>query len=248
MENILGYPRYPGEVKFPPTELITVYATPEELNFSQVSAMPWFNLEAFHKRSPDPTFTIKQIVPIDFLEDILDGKFSGKLIYFSLGSLASIDVSLMKRLVSVLGKTNHKYIVSKGPNADHYELARNMWGDRYLPQTSIVPLMDLVITHGGNNTFTETFAMGKPMICLPLFIDQYDNAQRLVDEGYGIRIDPYHFEDQELLDAIERVIHDEELAKRVQRASQRIQASDAHEQLVCKVEQLLESKISPKTQ
>ena len=73
----------------------------------------------------------------------------------------SIDVDLMKRIVNVLGKTKHKYIVSKGLRADEYELPDNCWGEAFLPQTKILSVVDLVITHGGNNTTTEVFAEGK---------------------------------------------------------------------------------------
>jgi UDP:flavonoid glycosyltransferase YjiC (YdhE family) len=127
------------------------------------------------------------------------------LVYLSLGSLGSADVGLMRRLVSVLAETPHRYIVSKGPQHAEYELAPNMWGAEFVPQTNIIPLVDLVITHGGNNTTTEAFHFGKPMIVLPLFWDQYDNAQRVDETGFGIRLPTYAFEDEGLREAIQRL-------------------------------------------
>jgi MGT family glycosyltransferase len=139
----------------------------------------------------------------------------GALIYLSLGSLGSADVELMQRLVAVLGKTPHRYIVSKGPLHDAYDLPDNMWGAQQVPQTNVLPNVDLVITHGGNNTTTECFHFGKPMIVLPLFWDQYDNAQRVHETGYGIRLPTYSFEDDELTGAIDRLLADTALQTRM---------------------------------
>ena len=148
------------------------------------------------------------------------------MIYLSLGSLGSADVELMRRLVRVLAATPHRYIVSKGPQHADYELAPNMWGAEFLPQTKIVPLVDLVITHGGNNTTTEAFHFGKPMVVLPLFWDQYDNAQRVDETGFGVRLATYAFEPDELASAIERLLGDADLRGRMARIGAEIRARD----------------------
>ncbi len=156
--------------------------------------------------------------------DAADGRDSG-LIYLSLGSLGSADVGLMQRLVDVMGRTRHRVIVSKGPLGDQIRLAENMTGADFLPQPAILPLVDLVITHGGNNTVTEAFHNGKPMIVLPLFWDQVDNAQRIDETGFGLRLPTYEFEAAELTGAVDRLLADRTLKARLSTISKRLQAS-----------------------
>ena len=97
-------------------------------------------------------------------------------------------------------------IVSKGPQHELLRLAGNMAGEEFLPQTTVLPAVELVITHGGNNTTTECFYFGKPMVILPLFWDQYDNAQRVQELGLGVRLSTYAFEDDELRGAVDRLV------------------------------------------
>jgi MGT family glycosyltransferase len=160
----------------------------------------------------------------------------GALVYVSLGSLGSADVELMRRLVSALAETPHRYVVSKGPQHGLIELAPNMTGAEFLPQPAILPHVDLVITHGGNNTVTESIHFGKPMIVLPLFWDQHDNAQRLAECGLGVRLPSYEFEDAQLHEAIERLIAGPdrrlgEASARLQRHPGTIRAADLIERL-----------------
>jgi MGT family glycosyltransferase len=149
----------------------------------------------------------------------------GALVYLSLGSLGSADVGLMRRLVATLADSPHRFVVSKGPQHDQYELAGNMRGAEFLPQTTILPHVDLVITHGGNNTVTECFHFGKPMIVLPLFWDQYDNAQRVDELGFGVRLDTYGHEPEELRSAVERLVADDAVRERLRPIAQRLQAA-----------------------
>ena len=234
----LGYEPYPNDILTPQTQILTVYSYPKELNYPQIDK-EWFNLEVFNRNENQEVVNLQEFVSKEFYHDTLDGKFSGKLVYVSMGSMGSILIDLMKRLVSALSKTNHKYIVSKGPRHDELELPRNMWGDAFLPQTKIVPLVDLVITHGGNNSVTETFAQGKPMVVMPLFFDQYDNAQRLEEKLFGAQVNPYNFEDEELIDSINKLLENKQMYEKLEKISNRIKASSKHQELCDKIEQLL---------
>ena len=204
-----------ADLEFIHTADLNMYLYPQEADYrrSRPPAGDWHRLDSC-VRSGDGDFEIP--------ESLRDGP--GGLIYLSLGSLASADVALMERLVEVLGRTSHRFIVSKGPQADLYELADNMWGEEFLPQPAVLPQVDLVITHGGNNTTTECFHHGKPMIAMPVFWDQYDNAQRVDEAGFGVRLDTYGFTDGEMTAALDRLLADTALHERMADISRRLQA------------------------
>ncbi len=128
--------------------------------------------------------------------------------------------------MDALATSPHRFIVSKGPQADKITLADNMVGEQTLPQTKVIPQVDLVITHGGNNTTTEALHFGKPMVLLPLFWDQYDNAQRMDELGFGIRLAPYAFTDEELTGAIDRLLADSDLRASMAAMGERIRQRD----------------------
>jgi MGT family glycosyltransferase len=199
------------------SEHLNLYVFPSVADYERERplAPTWHRLESSVRETEEPWEVPEQ----------LRGR-EGALVYLSLGSLGSADVDLMKRLVTVLAETPHRYVVSKGPRADELELPDNMWGEARIPQTSIIPFCDLVITHGGNNTTTEAFHFGKPMIVLPLFWDQYDNAQRVDELGYGVRLPTYDFEDDELRDAVDRLLADGDLRTRMSRNGEAIRAAD----------------------
>ena len=212
------------------SDWLNLYLYPRELDYPRSAPLhpTWHNLESSVRGSDAPWS-----VP----EEIADG--DGALIYLSLGSLGSADVPLMERLVESLGKTPHRYVVSKGPQHDQIRLADNMTGSEFLPQTSILPQVDAVITHGGNNTVTECLHFGKPMIVMPVFWDQHDNAQRIHETGFGIRLDTYGHAPEELTSAVDTLLGDDKLAARLQATAQRLQAASGTEAAADAIEQVL---------
>jgi MGT family glycosyltransferase len=196
---------------------VNLYVYPELADYrrGRPLAPSWHRL-ASSVRQTDEKFTLPEALATG----------DGPLIYFSLGSLGSADVELMRRVIGCLAATPYRYIVSKGPLHEEIELPPNMAGAEFLPQTSVIPLCDLVITHGGNNTVTECLHYGKPMIVLPLFWDQYDNAQRMHELGLGIRLDTYQFAGNELHGALDRLLTDVGLHRRLAAAAATIQEHD----------------------
>jgi len=202
----------------PQSPYLNLYMYPKELDYPEVQPLPenWLRVDCF-VRTTDEVFEIPES---------LKSK-SGKLVFLTMGSFGCVDLDLMKRITGILGKSKHKFIVSKGPLHDKYELPDNMWGEKMVPQTKVLPLVDLVITHGGNNTVTETFFYGKPMIVMPLFADQFDNAQRIQEMGFGRRFNPFYCDENELLQAVDDLLSDRDLAQKTRSVSERIRSSDS---------------------
>jgi MGT family glycosyltransferase len=221
-----GAPPLP-RLKFIHEGAANLYIYPQLADYPRTPSLGprWHRLDS-SVRTTDEEFT---------LPPTLAGR-DGALIYFSLGSLGSADTGLMQRMVDCLAATPHRYVVSLGPLHEEITLAPNMWGAEFVPQTSVLPLADLVITHGGNNTTTECLHFGKPMIVLPLFWDQHDNAQRVHELGLGVRLDTYRFTDGDLHGALHRLLRDTALHTRLARAAAIIQRRDGVHQAATVIE------------
>jgi MGT family glycosyltransferase len=203
-----GAPPLPRREFMHTSPTANIYVYPRELDYADVRPLDatWHRIDSSVRETDE-----RYVVP----PEVADRPEGSGLVYLSLGSLGSADIGLMQRLIDVLGATRHRVIVSMGPRADELRLADNMTGAPTLPQTTVMPQVDLVITHGGNNTTTEAMHFGKPMVVLPLFWDQYDNAQRVHELGYGVRLPTYSFTDEELTGAVDRLLADTGLRERM---------------------------------
>jgi MGT family glycosyltransferase len=222
----------------PPDEFNTaspwanLYLFPEAIDYARSEPLgPTWHRVGSTVRTGEAAFDVEEHVPGD-----------GKVVYLSLGSLGCMDVALMQRLIDALAKTQHRAIVSMGPLKDQMTLGPNMYGDQFLPQPSILPQCDLLITHGGNNTVCEGFNFGLPMIGLPLFWDQYDNAQRLDETGFGVRLPTYDWTEDQLIGAVDRLLADDGLRARMRTIATEVRADPGHVRAADVIEQVAVSE------
>jgi MGT family glycosyltransferase len=201
----VGVPACPPDEFNTQSPWLNLYLYPKVADYprSRPLGSTWHRLESTVRTGEEP-FGVDEHVGGD-----------GKVVYLSLGSLGCMDLGLMQRLIDAMAATEHRTIVSMGPLAEQMKLGQNMYGEQFLPQPSILPQCDLLITHGGNNTTCEGFHFGLPMIGLPLFWDQYDNAQRLSETGFGARLPTYDWTEDELIATVNRLLGDEDLRARM---------------------------------
>ena len=224
------YGRQVGELHASFSEFCVQRGAPPLPELQMIGESPWLNLTLYPDELDYPRSrplgsrwhnlqTCVRATDAPWEPPAPDGR---RLVYLSLGSLGSADIELMRQLISELADTPHRFVVSRGPRHDEYELADNMFGAEFLPQTSVLAHVDAVITHGGNNTVTESIWFGKPMVVLPIFWDQHDNAQRVHETGYGIRLPTYASPPGALGAALDLVLDDAGVRARCETAGDRL--------------------------
>ena len=113
-------------------------------------------------------------------------------VYFTFGSYFSVHTDILRMIVDALRREPVRVLFASGlteaddllPLPDHW-LVR-----RYFPQVALLSHCDLVICHGGNNTVTEAFAAGVPVVVAPFASDQFGSAASIQDRVLGAVFDP----------------------------------------------------------
>lgn len=147
------------------------------------------------------------------------------LLYVSFGSLGAGDTELLKRLIAAIGRMPVRALVNVGDYKDQYtEIPDNVIVDSWFPQPSVIPLVDAVIHHGGNNSFTECLYFGKPALILPYVWDGHDNATRVQETGHGFKMDRYNWTDAELADKVTAMLTDKKMKARLKATSKSMRA------------------------
>ena len=109
-------------------------------------------------------------------------------VYLTLGTVAFGAVEVLSRAVAEIAPLDVDLLVAVGPEGDPAALGAvpgNVHVERFVAQADVLPLVDIVVHHGGTGTVLGTFGAGLPQLILPQGADQFHNARRLADIGAG---------------------------------------------------------------
>lgn len=124
------------------------------------------------------------------LQEFLDSAKDGA-IYFSMGShIKSTHFSEEKKQIMINAFKKLKLKVVWKFEEELPGKPENLLIRKWLPQMDILAHQNikLFISHGGYGSTLETIYHGVPALFIPVFADQYNNANQAVTQGYALKI------------------------------------------------------------
>ncbi|KAH8241008.1 hypothetical protein KR026_010157, partial [Drosophila bipectinata] len=198
------------------------------------------------KSKPDP-------LPQD-IKKFLDTAEHGAVL-FSLGSILKgehippeIVSTIFKALSSIKQNVIWKWeklekVPGKSPNILY---------KKWLPQDDILahPNIKLFINHAGKGSVQEALFHGVPMLALPVFADHPGTADKLVANGYGLRLELAILEEKQFKAAIKEIIENPKYAQKAKSFSQlyRDRPLSAQESVVYWTEYVIRHRGAPHMQ
>ena len=217
---------------------------------------PWLNLllypktVAFNRRNPlDPKCFayLEGCVRQDKAYEVPEFAANNDkpLLYISFGSLGAGDTELLKRMIAVVAELPYRALVNVGDYLESYDAPPpNVHLAAWYPQPSVIPQVDAVVHHGGNNSFTECLYFGKPAIIMPYVWDGHDNATRVQETGHGLKLPRYDWSDDDFSGALHTLLTDSAMRDKLAKTSAEMQSEQGTSKAAKMLDQILKDNSS----
>jgi UDP:flavonoid glycosyltransferase YjiC (YdhE family) len=136
---------------------------------------------------------------------------AGPLVHASLGAARGERAQLYARMFEAVREEPLTLIASIGDDADPKQfgpLPSNVLLVPFVPHSALFPHCQLVITNGGLGTILAAIDHGLPLILMPSWADETENASRCEALGVGTVLNPTDYSGQEFRNAIQLVGND----------------------------------------
>ncbi|MBH0781865.1 glycosyltransferase [Nocardia bovistercoris] len=163
-------------------------------------------LDIFPPSLQEPSFLARAertpLRPVAFgeageLPEIVLAERKRPLVYLTLGTVVGTAPVLRAAIDGLSALDVDVVVAAAGPKiwgAEFGALASNVHFGTWVPQADLLPLVDLVVHHGGSGTTLGAAGVGVPQLFLPAAVDGFHNAGAVSAAGAGIRLLPGRFE------------------------------------------------------
>lgn len=134
----------------------------------------------------------------EFLRDVTP------FVYVSFGSFLSVRGDVLARVAAAIARTGLRAAIAIGstPASALGPVPEGWLVREYLPQVRLLDRAAAAVTHGGNNSVTESVGQGVPVLVLAFSTDQFAGAAAVERSGTGLALAPNTATEHELSEAI----------------------------------------------
>ncbi len=144
-------------------------------------------------------------------QQFADSATSGLVVVTFGSGIKRIPNAILPKMLDTFRLLQQRVILRHDNAADDTmlkDLPSNVMILPWLPQNDLLGHHNakLFVTHCGQNGQLEAIHHGVPMVGMPFWADQWSNAERMQEKGYGKVVNPHNFEVRELHETIKEVI------------------------------------------
>lgn len=149
-------------------------------------------------------------------------------VYATLGTIFNkTSGDLFERLLGGLAGIDADVVVTIGRGLDPADLGAqppHICVVPFVPQSEVLPGVDLVVSHGGSGSLVAALAHGLPSVLLPLGADQPHNALRAAELGLATTLDAASVAPAAIAEQVETALRDDEMRARCRAVADDVRA------------------------
>lgn len=152
-------------------------------------------------------------------------------VYISLGTLRNNEPDFYRMCFSAFSASHWSVVMSVGDQIDLHTLEPvpdNFVVKRTVPQTALLPHVDVFVTHGGLNSTMESLYYGVPLVILPSIKEQVTTAERVRDLNLGVIPDRADLTADMLREAVTTVFQSESIRHSVHNMKDTIRSAGGY--------------------
>lgn len=174
------------------------------------------------------------------------GDLQRPVVYFTQGtSVSQIRKEFFRTGLDALGSLPGTGITTIGFAWQPEDLAPippNVRVHRFIPNSKLLPHVDVIVHHGGNSSTLGAVMAGVPQVVVPFNWDQPDNGRRVQDRGLGVVLKRKGLTSERLAEAVRHVLGEPGYRRRAIEMAEKMKRYDAPRSAADLLERLAETR------